>query len=195
LAGVNFRARLAQMLSFGMVPGWMNVQYFTPLLEQAKNAATLRFFVGALEVRTRLADYLVYGRMLRPPRVVSEIADVKMSDGCFVPGVLGSAWESADNLENQMPTMILLVINHTPETVNYTAHVELGLGAGPSRLISVLLAPLSVLEMNLRPSRVYKSDGNSTMKLDATKGVASKTDDSLGRATLTVAWAVHTGLY
>ena len=64
LNGTNFRARLAQMLTFGVVPGWFSLSEFGPVLTNANNTELLQFLADIVAARAIHSDLFAFGRII-----------------------------------------------------------------------------------------------------------------------------------
>jgi hypothetical protein len=139
------RAMLAQQFVGGHVMGWMLLQELAHWMNNATFAKDMAYIAQLAQLRLNASEYLVHGRLWRPPTLVLSQANgsataveklslcdwraVVSTDGpplwkcCNVTTVVGTAWLS------QNGSLALVLANHGLHAVRVAAN----LGASPPR--------------------------------------------------------------
>ena len=131
--GQDFRAIVAQQLVDGRAIGWFSADGWAEWLDKPQNAATLSLLVKAAHTRVAFKDFLVHGRLWRPPTVTIDstlqscVADHSHRRGefnvscCAIESIITSAWIAADG-----GSLAVLLVNHM---VQANASSSIGLDA------------------------------------------------------------------
>lgn len=134
----DFRAIVAQQLVQGRAIGWMSPQE-SYWLNQSQHTSTRRFLAAAATTRVRHANFLVHGRLWRPPVVslkalsgANALSTCVQDHGfdkkgpksppltcCDVPAVVHAAWITPDG-----ETLGLIAANHLPPELGANASVR-----------------------------------------------------------------------
>lgn len=160
----SVRALLAQQLVTGHVLGWFDVHKATSAF--SSSAGDLRFLRSLCAIRTHNMDYLAFGRMMRPPRIVSRVPyGPRHTPGypnCSVPAIASSCWRSSNG------SVALFVANHHNSSVSVALEIVVDRHWGPlhnkceltqdanstNRIVfNVTMNPLSATTAYLHPGR------------------------------------------
>ena len=142
----SWMAYSALQLVYGHVPGAMMTEDLLFVLENSAGALSL--WRDIVRIRVDANDYLVFGRLLRPPQLTSALPTVSVCGNkpldhfpcCPVETMLGSVWQAPNG------SVALIVANHGTEPATYTAHADLG---STSHRIAVTLPPTSARVVTL----------------------------------------------
>lgn len=156
----SWMAYSALQLVYGHIPGAMMTEDLLFVLENS--AGALALWRDIVKIRVEAQDYLVFGRLLRPPQPTSALKTVPMCGNkplnhfpcCPVEVVVANVYRAPNG------SVALIVANHGTETVEYTANADLG---STSHSIAVTLPPTSarvVSVVTLTPSLKSADAGN-----------------------------------
>ena len=148
----SWMAYSALQLVYGHIPGAMMTEDLLFVLQHSTGALAL--WRDMMRVRAQARDFLVFGRMLRPPVASVALKTVMMCGNkplkefpcCPVPVVAASVFEAKNG------SVALIVANIASEPVEYVASADLGSGKHAS--IRVSLAATSARVVPLLPSTV-----------------------------------------
>lgn len=160
---VSVRAYLALQFAWGHVLGWFDAEAALSFFQSSMG--DLVFARQLLELKQANAAYLTFGRMLRPPTIVSPPSTVTVhTEGfpnCTIPTVTVACWQSSNGRN------VIVLVNHANTSANVTVRVVVdsswGVAFAPSlspRLsaraatITRFMDPLSAIVAPVLPTNI-----------------------------------------
>ena len=136
----SWMAYSALQLVYGHIPGAMMTEDLLFVLENSAGALSL--WRDIVQVRAEARDYLVFGKLLRPPQPTVPLQTVPMCGNkpldtfpcCPVEAVVANVYQAPNG------SIALVVANHGTRKVKYAANADLG---STSNRISLTMPPTS----------------------------------------------------
>ena len=127
---ISWRSALAHQLIYGSVLSWQLAPQFLYIVQHS--VQHLRFVKDAIALRKSAADFLVHGRVMRPPTVLGPpLPTVTWFTSAVVPHTYNAyppcavPVVAANTFKADNGSFALILANHGVNEVSYTARVQL----------------------------------------------------------------------